>query len=270
MGSTTYLNNQGAYAYECYTGVHRDTKDLDIFVLGKDIEQAFRAMDEVGYETELAFDYWLGKIKHGKDFVDLIFSSANGVCPVTGTWFENAIDTTAFTIPVQLIPIEEMIWQKAFIMEKERFDGNDITHLILKKGKELQWDRLLLLFGQYWRILFVHIMLFGFVYPSHQRSCVPLEIMTKLTDHWITDSTSAEHAERECRGTLLSRAQYLTDIFKWGYQDARLKQQHMTDEQIGKWTVSIQEMHVADASLVSHYANTSSNSVLLDSQPPSQ
>ena len=31
---------------------------------------------------------------------------------------------------MRLIPVEEMIWSKGLIMERERFDGADVTHLI--------------------------------------------------------------------------------------------------------------------------------------------
>jgi hypothetical protein len=36
--------------------------------------------------------------------------------------------------PVRIAPLEEIIWQKAYIMERERFDGADIAHLLLKCG----------------------------------------------------------------------------------------------------------------------------------------
>ena len=47
-------------------------------------------------------------------------------------------------------------------------------------------------------------------------------------------------ADRTCRGTLLSRAQYLPDIGWWGYQDARLPPEgRMTAEEIAHWTAAI-------------------------------
>jgi hypothetical protein len=46
--------------------------------------------------------------------------------------------------------------------------------------------------------------------------------------------------ERICRGTLISRAQYLIDIQKWGYQDARQTPGgSMTPEEIEAWTDAI-------------------------------
>jgi hypothetical protein len=48
--------------------------------------------------------------------------------------------------------------------------------------------------------------------------------------------------ERVCQGTLLSRAQYLTDAQEWGYADARLVPRgNMTEEETAIWTAAISE-----------------------------
>jgi hypothetical protein len=47
-------------------------------------------------------------------------------------------------------------------------------------------------------------------------------------------------ADRICRGTLLSRKQYLLDIRKRGFRDARLQQRvHMNTKDISHWTKAI-------------------------------
>jgi hypothetical protein len=48
--------------------------------------------------------------------------------------------------------------------------------------------------------------------------------------------------DRVCRGTLLSRAQYLPDVQQRGYRDARLEpRSHMTAEDVANWTAAIDE-----------------------------
>jgi hypothetical protein len=43
-----------------------------------------------------------------------------------------------------------------------------------------------------------------------------------------------------CRGTLISREQYLVDLQGWGYQDAReVPHGRMTSQQIRDWTDAI-------------------------------
>ena len=45
---------------------------------------------------------------------------------------------------------------------------------------------------------------------------------------------------RLCRGTLLSREQYLTDITTGGYQDARLQPQGwMSEYEVAHWSAAI-------------------------------
>ena len=109
----------GAYAFRHYTGIVRHTKDLDIFVRPTDARAALAALAAAGFRTEMMFSHWLGKAFHGTDFVDIIFSSGNGLCAVDDAWFDHAIDAEVLGMRGGLIPAEEMIWQKAYIMERE-------------------------------------------------------------------------------------------------------------------------------------------------------
>jgi hypothetical protein len=61
------------------------------------------------------------------------------------------------------------------------------------------------------------------------------ELLGRLTE----EMDSPPPSEQVCQGTLLSRAQYLTDIEKWGYRDARLVDGDMTKKQIAQWTAGI-------------------------------
>ena len=47
-----------------------------------------------------------------------------------------------FNRPTKLFRWKNSIWQKAFIMERERFDGADIAHLFLKCGARIDWEHL--------------------------------------------------------------------------------------------------------------------------------
>ncbi len=49
--------------------------------------------------------------------------------------------------------------------------------------------------------------------------------------------------DRLCQGTLLSRGQYLADIMRWDYQDARLHPHGpLSEEQIVHWTAAIEDV----------------------------
>jgi hypothetical protein len=230
----------GGYALRHYTGDVRGTRDLDLFVRRRDARRLLGTLAALGLETDLTFPHWLGKARLGSESIDVIYSSGNGVAAVDEDWFRNAVPATVLGVRVDLSPPEEMIWSKAFVMERERFDGADIAHLLLACQKRLDWHRLVRRFGPHWRVLFAHLVLFGFVYPS-ERAAVPASVMRLLGRRLACERREPPPEERVCRGTLLSRAQYLTDVFRRGYADARLGPDGgMTPEDVALWTAAIE------------------------------
>ena len=227
----------GAYAYARYTGIERHTKDFDVFIRREDFGRAAWAFRKAGYKAELTFPHWLGKAWKGDDFVDLIFSAGNGVAEVDDLWFEHRVPDRVFGVDVELIPAEEMIWSKGLIMERERFDGADVAHIIRAVGDRLDWQRLLERFGKYWRALYAHIVLFGFVYPA-DRERVPAWVVEELTQRMREEKQNED--ENVCYGTILSRQQYLKDVYEWGYEDGRLVDGVMSDADIERWTAGIE------------------------------
>jgi hypothetical protein len=230
----------GAFALSRYTGIFRDTKDVDVFVRPADIEPALAALGKAGYRTELTFAHWLGKAFDGDHMIDIIFSSGNGFAQVDDLWFEHAVDDVVLGVPTRLSPVEEMIWSKAFIMERERYDGADIAHLLRARAESLDWRRLLQRFDRHWRVLLSHLVLFGFIYPA-ERTRIPGRVMAEFLRRLGAEYREGAPAESVCCGTLLSRAQYLVDVDTWGYQDARLGPGGtMTADEVAEWTAAIE------------------------------
>jgi hypothetical protein len=228
----------GAYAFERLTGIERDLKDFDIFVRPEDCQRVLDKLAAIGYQTELTFSHWLGKAVCGKHYIDVIFNSGNGIARVDEDWFKYAIIEDFFGISIKLCPIEETIWSKAFVMERERYDGADVAHLLLAYDR-LDWPRLLQRFGPHWQLLLSHIILFGFAYPS-ERSRIPKWVIDDLLQKFRQDLDSPSSSERICQGTLLSREQYLLDVEHGGYEDARLAPRgNMTKAETDQWTAAI-------------------------------
>jgi hypothetical protein len=229
----------GAYAFEQYTGITRHTKDLDVFLKTADRERAFAVLEAHGYRTECSFPHWLGKTFGPDAFVDLIWSSGNAIAEVDDAWFAHARRGTVLGEPARLCPVEEMIWSKAFIMERERFDGADVIHLIRSQGPAIAWRRLLRRFGPHWRVLLSHLVLVDFVYP-HGRELVPDWVMALLLRRLRRDGPLGPVRSPVCRGPLLSRGQYLVDVGRWGYRDGRRRPEgRMSDQDITRWTEAI-------------------------------
>jgi len=228
----------GAYVVEVYAGVSRQTKDFDLYLRPRHVDLALTALRRAGYKTEKTFPHWLAKAGRGRDSVDLIFRAGNGLCEVDDSWFERAHCSDFLGLQVKLCAPEEMIWMKAYIMERERFDGADIAHILQSCAEKLDWPHLVRRFGPDWRVLLSHLVLFGYIYPS-ERDKVPAAVMDELIARLQQEESSAG-ANRICRGTLLSRKQYLLDIRERGFRDARLQARvHMNAKDIAHWTRAI-------------------------------
>lgn len=229
----------GAYAYARLTGIKRPTKDFDIFIRPEHLERAMDVLRAAGFVAEATFPHWLAKAGRGLHFVDIIFSSGNGVARVDDAWFEHAVPGEVFALPVMLAPAEETLWSKAFVMERERYDGADVIHLLHARGPHLDWERLVQRFGPNWRVLLVNLVLFGFIYPGDPKpfpDWVMHELLRRLHEELAREPTR----DKVCRGTIVSREQYLVDTLERGYIDGR-QQPHgtMTAAEIQQWTAAI-------------------------------
>jgi hypothetical protein len=229
----------GGYALRHYVGRVRGTSDMDVFVRPRDAVRMLGALAASGLETEITFPHWLGKAYLDGEYIDVIWSSGNGIAEVDDEWLTHGVTATVLDTSLALAPPEEMIWSKAFVMERERYDGADIAHLIRACHARLDWPRLIERFGSHWRVLLSHLTLFGFVYPG-LRDCVPARAMLELCRRLEAESREPDANRRVCQGTLLSREQYLEDVSHWGYVDARLHPRGaLTPEDVAHWTAAI-------------------------------
>ncbi|MGI8905749.1 MAG: hypothetical protein ACR2IE_04575 [Candidatus Sumerlaeaceae bacterium] len=234
----------GAYALGSATGIERHTKDFDLFIRPGDIHRALEVLASIGCRTEFTFPHWLGKaFGPNGDFIDLIFSSGNGVARVDEEWFRHSRTETILGMEMLVCPTEEILWQKSFILERERCDVADVAHFLQACADKLDWDRLLARFADNWRVLFSHLVLFGYIYPT-ERHRIPARVMHEFSGRLKQELLAPQlnGSGRLCRGTLLSRQQYLIDIHQWGYRDVRRNPEvQMSDDDIALWTAGIEK-----------------------------
>lgn len=228
----------GAYAFARHTGLRsRPVKDLDVFVRREDVPGALGALRRAGWATKLAFPHWLAKALRGGELVDVIFASGNGEVRVDDDWFAHAKTGRLLHVPVKYCPPEEEIWMRSFVMERVRYDGADVAHLIRACAETLDWRRLLTRFGPHWRVLLSHLILFEFIYPA-ERARLPHWLLDELGERLAREREDAHRGgERVCRGTLLSRVEYQVDVGVLGYEDARVAPRgRMSPDDARSWT----------------------------------
>jgi hypothetical protein len=208
----------GGYAVSAYTGLERATKDLDIFTTPGDFPRLLSYLNQKGHRIAIEDERWIGKIHSDSDFVDVIFGSANGMMPVTEDWFERAREMDLFGLRVPLLSPTDLIWSKALIKDRQRYDGADIANLILKQCDAIDWKRLLAHMDAHWEVLFSLILDFRWVYPS-ERDCIPRWLIDALIHRLLQQLDLPEPERKVCRGRMFSRSDYKHAIEDWGYAD---------------------------------------------------
>jgi hypothetical protein len=78
----------GAYALGVHTGVHRETKDLDIFTVPERAPEMLKLFSDLGLPATMIAAHWLGKVTWEDAVIDIIFGFRNGVCRLDSTWFD--------------------------------------------------------------------------------------------------------------------------------------------------------------------------------------
>ena len=208
----------GTFAVNCYTGINRPTKDLDVFCKAGDFPRILLFFKEHGFATEIEDERWIAKVRRGDCFFDVIFGSATAVVTITDHWFQEKHPAEIYGVPVQLTPPTEMIWSKALLQNRHRYDGADIAHLILRQADRIDWRRLLLHMEQYWEVLLIHLLNFRFIYPS-ERDRVPPWLFGELLQRAHRQADLPLPQTRVCRGRLFSAEDYRVDVQSWGYAD---------------------------------------------------
>jgi hypothetical protein len=210
----------GAYAIYEYTGIYRDTTDLDLFAPPQYIVPAMQALRDAGFRTRLEQPHWLAKGKIGELFVDLIFGMGNGLALVDEDWYRYSRPAILAARPVRVAPAEELIWHRLFISERHRQDMADIVHLILSTGNRLNWERLVTKTGEHWPLLLAQLQLFGYIYPE-TADRVPRWVLEELLERARADLSRPRSGEPVTRGTMISRFSFAIDVHEWGLHDLR-------------------------------------------------
>jgi hypothetical protein len=202
-----------------YTGIARNTKDLDLFICPHDRDRALRILADAGYKTEFFYPFWISKALEGDAFIDILYNSGNGLCVVDEDWFAHCVPGNVHGYPIRFVPAEEQLWSKGFVMDRDRFDGADVNHLILAQGRKMDWRRLLGRFAGHERVLLAHVLLFGYAYPT-ERDAVPAWVIEHLESAIRSEPPTDQLL---CRGPFIAQKGYGTALRQWGYTDARLQ-----------------------------------------------
>jgi hypothetical protein len=137
----------GAVSSATYTGEWRNTKDLDLFILPRDREAVVDLLTRLDladlYEREPYDRGWIYRTCEGDTIVDVIWTMSNRRAEVDEDWLTRGPAIDLHGERVQVLPVEEVIWNKIYVFHRDRCDWTDVLNLIYVAGRTLDWQHLL-------------------------------------------------------------------------------------------------------------------------------
>jgi len=174
----------GGFALATYIGRWRNTKDIDFYIMREDRERAMEALTKAGFEDlfpQLPYDRkWIYRSTRDGLIVDIIWAMANQRAQTDEIWFERARKTTIRGEALSIIPLEEFLWCKLYIMQRDHCDWTDVFNLIYAVGPRLNWAHLLARLGEDWPLLKGALTVYGWLCPRQARK-LPRSLMKKLS-----------------------------------------------------------------------------------------
>ena len=209
----------GTYALSCYTGIIRPTKDVDVFAKAGDALRMLSFFKDRGFDVQIVDDRWLARVTRGEQFVDIITNMPTSATHVTDEWFQDAPEAMLFETKVHLVPPTQFVWSNIYVQDRYRYDGADVTHMILKRSEDIDWRQLISSMELHWEVLLVAVLNFRFIYPS-ERHLIPRWVMDELLDRLNAQMAMPSAGKRVCRGRIFSPRDYLIDVSEWGFSEA--------------------------------------------------
>lgn len=173
----------GAFGLATYTGRWRNTKDLDFYVLPSERDSFIDALSKAGftdYYDTLAYDRgWIYRAVKDDVIVDVIWGTPNRIGEVDLEWHKRAVPIKLRGEQLESLPPEELLYVKAFVVQRDRCDWPDLLNLLCFTAGNLDWDHVIKRFGPELPVLRSLLHLFAWLNPE-KAALVPERIRTQL------------------------------------------------------------------------------------------
>ncbi|HWI41555.1 MAG TPA: nucleotidyltransferase family protein [Verrucomicrobiae bacterium] len=159
----------GGLAASAYSGYARNTKDMDLFVVPPDQEKLLQLMREQGFGeyTDVPYDPTWSYRGYRKGFiVDVLWKMLNGRTQIDEVWSSRGWELDVRGVKFRLLPPEELIWSKLYILRRDRTDWPDILNIIFGQGETMDWERLIDRLGEDAPVLGAIMSLFRWMCPG--------------------------------------------------------------------------------------------------------
>jgi hypothetical protein len=160
----------GGLAFSAWSGRWRNTKDVDLFLPPADHPAAVEALASVGfvdYFDQLPYDRkWIFRGYKDGLILDLIWQMANYRTAVEPDWVVRGQAIELWGDPIQALAVEELVWTKLYILQRERCDWPDLLNLLHTCGETMDWPYLLSNVGEDARLLAGLLSVYAWLHPE--------------------------------------------------------------------------------------------------------
>lgn len=173
----------GGFALAAYIGRWRNTKDIDFYIMQTDRDAAVEALTKAGFGDlfpQLPYDRkWIYRSTRDGVIVDIIWAMANQRAQVDDVWFARAPVIKVRDAALPVVPVEEFLWCKLYIMQRDHCDWTDVFNVLYAAGPQVDWEHVLKRAGEDWPLLKGLLTVFGWLCPGSARE-LPEWLQQKL------------------------------------------------------------------------------------------
>ena len=160
----------GAMALASYTGRWRNTKDIDFIVHRDGAPRLIGALRRAGFEDyypQQSYDRsWIFRAYRDAVILDVIWGLPNHRVEVDEAWFQFARTVQLRDQLFHVMPIEELVRVKLYVMQRERCDWVDVLNALAGSSHLVDWDRLVRRMGRDVSLLQAALVIFNWMCPG--------------------------------------------------------------------------------------------------------
>jgi hypothetical protein len=173
----------GGLALGVYTQKFRRSKDLDIYIMPEHCERVIDEMSHCGledyYSVKEYVRHWIYRGHRDDVIVDAIWAMANRRASVDERWVTTGPMVQMFGQEFRVIPAEELLWSKLYVLQRDRCDWPDIMNLVYAAGPTLDWNHLISRVAEDHPLLKGVLSVFSWVSPQRAAK-IPAHIWERL------------------------------------------------------------------------------------------
>lgn len=167
----------GGFALATYTGRWRCTKDIDFYIFRRDRNKAIAALTKAGftdYYKQAPYDRkWIYRSIRNGVIVDIIWAMANQRAQVDEEWFQGAPSVRVRHEVLRMVPMEEFIWCKLYIVQRDHCDWIDVFNVLYAAAPRIDWAHVLKRLGEDTPLLAALLTVYGWLCPERAKQIPP-------------------------------------------------------------------------------------------------